>query len=509
MTKHSRKIISLIFIILFSFTMVVSTTFANDPDPYADDVESTVACLNEDGAIGAPDGQYAIIIGTVNEVILDMGQGEEGTGDLIIYHANVTAETLTTVEFLDSSMTTIDSQTVILGVSVGASSTTVPYEPEPLPTHTPYRYVRLIGFLNGTLLDAIEAVTYYPDSDGDGMPDEWEIDNGLDPMDGTGDNGADGDPDNDGLTNMEEYSLGTDPDDADSDNDGMPDGWEVEHGLDPLNANDGNADPDDDGLTNLGEFTHDTDPHDADTDDDCLSDGWEVAFGLDPLVGTGANGGDGDPDNDGLTNCEEQAIGTDPTDADSDNDGMPDGWEIDHDFDPTDGTDGSADPDHDNLVNSQEYVHNTDPYHRDTDRDALPDGWEATFNVDPLDGTGDNGPNGDPDNDLLTNVNEYEFGPDPHNPDSDADGMPDGWEVTYYLDSTDGTGEHGADGDPDRDGFTNIVEYHNGTDPRHPDNPKRLNSNSQAESIQSRSAKRSNGRIQIERPARAYSVSSH
>jgi len=54
------------------------------------------------------------------------------------------------------------------------------------------------------------------DSDGDGLPDAWEIANGLDPHDATGVNGANGDPDGDGLTNMQEYLAGTDPHNAQS-----------------------------------------------------------------------------------------------------------------------------------------------------------------------------------------------------------------------------------------------------------------------------------------------------
>ena len=40
------------------------------------------------------------------------------------------------------------------------------------------------------------------DTDGDGMDDGWEIAFGLDPTDGTGDDGAYGDPDDDGLLNL-------------------------------------------------------------------------------------------------------------------------------------------------------------------------------------------------------------------------------------------------------------------------------------------------------------------
>ncbi len=100
------------------------------------------------------------------------------------------------------------------------------------------------------IIDAIEAQTYFIDSDGDGLPDDWENQYGLDPNDPTGDNGAAGDPDNDGLTNLEEYTNGTNPHDSDTDNDGLPDGWEVDHNLDPNDptGNNGRAgDPDGDG----------------------------------------------------------------------------------------------------------------------------------------------------------------------------------------------------------------------------------------------------------------------
>jgi hypothetical protein len=52
------------------------------------------------------------------------------------------------------------------------------------------------------------------DRDGDGLPNDWEIANNLDPDSATGINGATGDPDNDGLTNLQEYVSGTDPRDA-------------------------------------------------------------------------------------------------------------------------------------------------------------------------------------------------------------------------------------------------------------------------------------------------------
>ena len=74
----------------------------------------------------------------------------------------------------------------------------------------------------------------YADSDGDGMPDGWELEHGLD---AATDDGA-ADPDADGLDNLTEYGLGTDPGDDDSDDDGMTDGAEVSGGSDPTNGDD-------------------------------------------------------------------------------------------------------------------------------------------------------------------------------------------------------------------------------------------------------------------------------
>jgi hypothetical protein len=50
-----------------------------------------------------------------------------------------------------------------------------------------------------------------PDRDQDGLPDSWEDDNGLRGDDATGDNGAEGDPDRDSFTNLQEYQAGTEP----------------------------------------------------------------------------------------------------------------------------------------------------------------------------------------------------------------------------------------------------------------------------------------------------------
>jgi len=71
------------------------------------------------------------------------------------------------------------------------------------------------------------------------------------------------DNDGDGLSDIAEIAIGTDPGDADTDDDGMPDGWEVTYdtALDPK-VDDRLSDPDSDGFNNLREFLANTAPDD-------------------------------------------------------------------------------------------------------------------------------------------------------------------------------------------------------------------------------------------------------
>ncbi|MFX0093668.1 MAG: hypothetical protein ACFFBD_18090, partial [Candidatus Hodarchaeota archaeon] len=68
------------------------------------------------------------------------------------------------------------------------------------------------------------------------------------------------DCDQDGLYSQQEISIGTDPANSDTDSDGMPDGWEVQYGLNPLSATDADQDADNDGLSNLAEYQGGTNP---------------------------------------------------------------------------------------------------------------------------------------------------------------------------------------------------------------------------------------------------------
>lgn len=89
------------------------------------------------------------------------------------------------------------------------------------------------------------------------------------------------DSDDDGLSNIQELSLGTKPYNPDTDGDRMPDGWEYDNGLNPL-VNDANAHSDNDGVTNLDEYRYNTKPQVPDSDGDGKTDGQEIAQDSDP-----------------------------------------------------------------------------------------------------------------------------------------------------------------------------------------------------------------------------------
>ena len=134
---------------------------------------------------------------------------------------------------------------------------------------------------------SIDNVIYFAegvDQDSDGMEDYWEH---IHYLDFTNPNDATIDSDNDGLSNLRESQLGTNPQSTDSDGDGYSDYAEV----------------------NL----HYTDPTSKDNDEDGMADVWEVNNGLDIKV----NDADEDPDSDGFTNLDEFVNGTDPNNAES------------------------------------------------------------------------------------------------------------------------------------------------------------------------------------------------
>ncbi|MDE6678116.1 MAG: cellulose binding domain-containing protein, partial [Ruminococcus sp.] len=153
----------------------------------------------------------------------------------------------------------------------------------------------LINFLYLSNFDNWENM---PDMDGDGLPDKFEI------------------------------FIGTDSNNQDSDGDNLPDGYELMTlGSDPTDAysldsilSDGEYDSDNDGLSNYNEYLLGTNPLNIDSDYDSLSDGDEVnIYSTDPT--------NSDTDGDTLSDGDEIALGLNPLIPDSDENGIPDNEE--------------------------------------------------------------------------------------------------------------------------------------------------------------------------------------
>lgn len=130
------------------------------------------------------------------------------------------------------------------------------------------------------------------DSDGDGIADGRETYI-------LGTNPQLRDSDGDGLDDRDElYCYDTDANRRDTDGDGMWDGWEAVFGLNPTDPSDADGDADGDGLSNVEEYGLGTDPRRFDTDGDGVGDYTETACLSDPTC----------PDWDGDGLCDPQEI---------------------------------------------------------------------------------------------------------------------------------------------------------------------------------------------------------
>ncbi len=155
---------------------------------------------------------------------------------------------------------------------------------------------------------------------------------------------------------------------ADTDGDGLPDAWEIQYFGGPTAA-DANADSDNDGLTNLQEFIRGTNPINPDTDGDGLLDGVETATGIWVSPNdTGTHPLNPDTDGDGLLDGVEtntgtwggpHDTGTDPLNPDTDGDGLVDGVETN------------------TGIFVSRFNTGTDPFNKDTDGDGVWDYYEV------------------------------------------------------------------------------------------------------------------------------------
>jgi len=215
-----------------------------------------------------------------------------------------------------------------------------------------------------------------------------------------------------------------------------------------------NDDFDGDSLSNLHEISYyNSDPLDSDTDNDGMPDEFEAIYFFDLNFDEGGY----DYDGDGLTNLGEFIAGTEPYYSDTDGDGMNDGFEVTHSLDPLNAADATDDEDSDGLNNLWEFKLGLNPHLTDSNNNGV---------IDPLE---------DRDQDGLTNISELSTHLTlPAQPDTDDDGLSDGWELLYGYSAlvnneTDADLTNDPDDDPDNDGLVNTDEDQIGTNPNNED----------------------------------------
>ena len=318
------------------------------------------------------------------------------------------------VHFTEPLNNDTDNDTLLDGAEVNI------YHTQPLDNDTD----------SDNLTDGMEVRFYLTDptlndTDGDLLSD-WEelFVHGTDPLLR--------DTDMDTLDDYKEiFIYKTEPLINDTDSDGMLDGWEVNYGLEPLNGTDASRDNDLDNLTNLEEFQNGTNPILNDTDGEGLWDGEELKLHhTNPL--------NPDTDGDTLTDWEETHVySTDPLSSDTDGDNMTDNWELQYELNPGWNGDRDLDHDYDDLTNYEEFVLGTHPKLNDTDGDSLDDGDEVdTYGTSPIlnDTDGDT---------LSDSVEIMVYFTNATNKDTDGEGLDDNDEIFVYgtdplLNDTDG-----------------------------------------------------------------------
>ncbi len=253
---------------------------------------------------------------------------------------------------------------------------------------------------NGESKVKSDDIQYLLDTDGDGVPDVYDND-----MDNDGiPNSADAeplnsgnsllDPDGDGLTNLQEYLHGTNPNLKDSDGDG----WSDYHEIFVSKTNPNLTDTDKDGIPDP------LDPSPNNPYNDGFSENYSVkrwTFNAGGGIRNGTLYAAADTLGSGFG---KGAL------SDADGEGMPDKWEVDHGLDPANPADAIRDADGDGLTNLQEYRYGTNPNLKDSDGDGRSDYQEIfIYHTNPLDKDSDK--DGIPDaQDPEPNKPTYIFG---------------------------------------------------------------------------------------------------
>ena len=317
----------------------------------------------------------------------------------------------------------------------------------------------------------------YGDDDNDGLPNWWEYhyfgtntseayaSNDYSDEDGVlnldeylnGTYPTISDTDNDGLTDYQEiYGYPTCPFRADTDGDMLLDGQEVyTYGTSPTNP-----DHDGDGLRDGAEiYYYGTDPlvaNSLDLDGDGIQNAYEVSKGLNPADASNA---DTDCDDDGYTALEEYLAGTDPTLASEHPPTVsgvitcPGVCAGPFTMVASSTSTGWFGPVTQQVAGAGTYQF-----------PGIPTGqpvWLKVYAGTNLFRSARQGCSINP----ITLSSQDVANADFVFADSDADGLFDSWEVLFGLSTNNASGNQGADGDPDGDTLTNLEEFQRASSP--------------------------------------------
>ncbi|OGI07378.1 MAG: hypothetical protein A2Y40_10895, partial [Candidatus Margulisbacteria bacterium GWF2_35_9] len=317
----------------------------------------------------------------------------------------------------------------------------------------------MIGFISNTSSGAIDmfiddialtSSTYGTDTDNDGLPDVWENTYGLNPNSSLGNDGGNGDPDGDGITNLAEYVNGSAPtvlfpiiDNYEDANLSTQPSWTPADGLVITASNEGST-----GNYSLKATNHATNYYggymsayvgDKDTN-------WAAYNYVHLVINNQGKKGD--------------KLKIEIFDNDNNN----------YEINTGAGLLGDDKFAYEFSIPNNQWKDIYIPYSVFTDINSAT--GDNTLNLAPANsypgvlmiGFAISSVSQNADVKML--IDQIDLTTAIGSTDVDNDGLPDSWEVTYGINPNSSSGDDGAKGDPDGDGYTNLEEYINGTVPK-------------------------------------------
>ena len=236
-------------------------------------VRARATCSGEDGSTQSGQSEYFNILANsitrIGEIVFEnldpipVNIMFTPADAVVLDTIGATLQLSVTATYADDS--TADVTAANSGTNYSSTNTGIAtVSPQGLVTAVGNGLALITARKDGVLAARTVQVVAGGDLDGDGLPDDYESANGLNPNDPVD---AFEDQDGDGLSALQEFNAGTNPRVADTDGDGIDDGEELTAGVDGFITNPLLADSDGDGLSDGVEVAVGSDPNDADDTD--------------------------------------------------------------------------------------------------------------------------------------------------------------------------------------------------------------------------------------------------